>query len=56
MVAFDLSVAFDTVNHEVLIKFLENYIGICEKASNWIMSYLQNRQFQVHINGTSLEK
>ena len=37
-------------------KALENYFGIQEIASNWIMSYLQNRQFQPHINGTSLEK
>ena len=48
--------AFDTVNHKILIKVLENYFGILEKASNWIMSYLQIRQFQVHINGASSEK
>ena len=45
-----------TVNHKILIKVLENYFGIHEKASNWIMSYLQNRQFQVHTNGNSSEK
>ena len=43
-------------NYRKLIKVLENYIGIWEKASNWIMSYLNNRQFQVYINGTSIEK
>ena len=56
MVSLDLRAAIDTVNHKILINVLENYIGIHEKASNWIMSYLQNRQFQVHINGTSSEK
>ena len=52
IVALDLSAAFDTVNHKILIKVLENYFGIWEKASNWIMSDLQYRQFQVHINCT----
>ena len=56
MVALDISAAFDTVNHKILINVLENYFGIQEKASNWIVSYLQNRQFQVHINGISSEK
>ena len=56
MVALDLSEAFDTVNHKIFIKSLENYFGIWEKASNWIMLYLQNSQLQVHINGTSSEK
>ena len=53
MVALDLSAAFDTFYHKILIKDLENNFGIWEKVSNWIMSYLQNMQFQVHINGTS---
>ena len=56
IVTLDLSAAFDTVNPKMLIKVLENNFGIQEKESNWIMSYLQNRQFQVHINGTSSEK
>ena len=56
MVALHLSAAFDTVNHKLLMKVLKNYFGIWEKASNWIISYLQNRQFQVHIDGISSEK
>ena len=54
MVTLDLSVAFDTVNHKILIRFWKNF-GIWEKVSNWIMSYLQNRQFKVYINETSSE-
>ena len=46
-VALDLSVAFDTVNHKILIKILENYFGIWDKASEQIMSYLPKRQFKV---------
>ena len=41
MFAADLSAVFDTVNHKVVIKVLENYFGICEEASYWIISYLQ---------------
>ena len=56
MVALGISAVFDTVNHKILIKVLKNYFGIGEKASNLIMSYLQNRQFQVQINVLSSEK
>ena len=31
MVALYLSAAFDSVNHKILIKVLENYFGIQEK-------------------------
>ena len=50
MDALDLNVVFNTVSHKILINILENCFGIWEKASNLIMSYLQNRQFQVHIS------
>ena len=56
MVALDLSAAFDTVNHEILIKVLENYFSIWDKVLNWIMSYLQKWQFNDYIDGTCSEK
>ena len=39
----DLSKAFDTINHKILIKKLENY-GICGKNLLWFKSYPSNRK------------
>ena len=49
MVALDLSAAFDTVNHKILLEALNKYYGIQEVALHWIKSYLANRQFHVQI-------
>ena len=42
LVMLDLSAAFDTVNHDILIKRLHEELGIADLALSWFESYLHN--------------
>ena len=53
VICLDLSVAFDTVNHSILLEVMRNYFGIADKALDWISSYLRNRKFSIHIDSFS---
>jgi hypothetical protein len=46
----DLSKAFDTVNHNVLIHKLKSF-GICENTVSWFKSYLSSREKSVGWKG-----
>lgn len=47
----DLSAAFDTIDHSILLQRLNYTFGIAETALAWFSSYLSNRLQTVHING-----
>ena len=50
IILYDLSAAFDTVPHQILIEKLRLY-GFCQLAIKWIVSYLSNRKQFVEISG-----
>ena len=43
LIMLDLSAAFDTVNHETLLKRMEEMYGVQGQASAWLTSYFSNR-------------
>lgn len=51
IIFIDLKKAFDTVNHSILLKKLENY-GVTENEHKWFQSYLSNRSQTVGINSS----
>ena len=46
LVLLDLTAAFDTVDHGILLKQIKS-IGICESALAWIASYFSDRSLAV---------
>ena len=48
-VFMDLSIAFDTLNHDLLIPKLEAY-GFSENSLNYVESYLCNRLARTNVN------
>lgn len=53
LVLLDLTAAFDTVDHAVLLSRLEHCVGIRGLALQWFSSYLADRSFSVMIGECS---
>ena len=51
LVLLDLSAAFDTIDHSILLNRLESWFGIGDAALRWLTSYLSNRCQRIRVNG-----
>jgi exonuclease III len=49
LVLLDLSAAFDTIDHDIMINLLENDFGITDQALSWLKSFLSGRKQRVVI-------
>ena len=56
LVLFDLLAAFDTIDHNILIKRLESSFGVKGTALKWFASYLENRTRSVKVSEFQSEK
>ena len=53
LILLDLSTAFSTLDHDILLSRLESRIGISGSALGWVSSYLSDCYQSVHISGQS---
>ena len=53
LVSLDLSAAFDTVDHQILLEVLGSTYGISDAALGWIASYLTDRKLRVNIKDST---
>ena len=53
LILLDLSAAFDTVDHNILLGRLRDFIGLRGNALKWCQSYLTNRPEYVRIGNSS---
>ena len=49
----DLSAAFDTIDHNTLLKRLKDNYGVCDTALDWMQSYLSERMQYTSIGSSS---
>ena len=52
LVMIDLSAAFDTVDHDLLLTIMEDLFGVSGLALRWFSSYLHQRSQHIAIEGT----
>ena len=55
LILLDMSAAFDTVDHKILLDTLQKCYGINGKVLQWFSSYLTGRKFKVKVHNTFSE-
>lgn len=50
LVLLDLTSAFDTIDHNIMLNKLQDLLGISRSVLKWFSSYLTGRSFRVFIN------
>ena len=53
LVPLDLSAAFGTIDHEILVNRLHHVFGFGDTVLTWFQSYLENRTQIVTIHGNN---
>ena len=53
LILLDMSAAFDTVNHDILLQCVSSQYGIGGVALKWFHSYLTSRLSSVYVDGAS---
>ena len=56
LVTLDLSAAFDTIDHVILLKCLHSNFGISGRVLSWFQSYLENRSQSIFVNGATSKR
>ena len=51
LILLDLSAAFATIDHGILVDHLCSKLGVIDDALAWFSSYLTNRSQRVSVNG-----
>ena len=51
IVLLDLSAAFDTMDHNLMLSIYENRFGITDTALQWYDSYLRRQRMKVYVDG-----
>ena len=56
LVLLDLSAAFDTIDHDILINRLEKLVGLSDCVLHWFKTYIKGRKFYVSLGDHVSEK